>query len=83
MRELTPEILIELGYERSTWEDDDGDEVVNWDNGILKLFEDNGDNTSYSFAQRTREDGSFKSGWSIKTDEQLLLLEKALTGKIK
>ena len=82
MKNLTYDILIELGYKKEVQEDYDGEEYTTWyKNGII-LYENRWSNKpSFNFANNTREDGSFKSGWSIKTDDQLQLLEKALTGK--
>ena len=82
MRNLNHDILIELGYIKEIQEDYDGEEYTTWYKNGIMLFEDSWSTTpNFSFASRTREDGSFKSGWSIKTDEQLQLLEKALTGE--
>ena len=83
MRNLSPDVLLDLGYSRESWKDEDEEEVVNWSKDGLTLFEDQWSNPKdYLFAGRTREDGSFKSGWIIKTDEQLISLQNSLSGKI-
>jgi hypothetical protein len=83
MRKLNKEVLIELGYESETWQDDDNEDVVTWYKNGITLFEDQWSREpSYNFAGRTREDGSFKSGWLIKTDEQLKMLENVLSGDV-
>lgn len=80
---LTEEQLLQLGYKKETWESDDSEEVVTWYNHGITLHEDSWKNPiSYNFAGRTREDGTFKSGWVIKTVEQLKALENVLAGKI-
>jgi len=83
MKNLSQKILLDLGYTKESWEDDNGEEVITWYNHGITLFEDQWSNPiSYNFAGRTREDGSFKSGWVIKTEEQLVALQNVLSGKI-
>jgi len=94
MRKLTKEILIELGYKPYTWEidsimfDTELDEWVHekettWTKNGLTIHQNMySTEPDFSFADRVRDDGSFKSGWVIKTDEQLKLLEKALINNI-
>lgn len=40
MNDLNQEILIELGYKKDTWKDDDNDLVVTWFKDGILLFED-------------------------------------------
>jgi len=72
---LTSDFLTQVGFEREVWQNG----VITWYKQGITIFEES---DSFMFATRTIEDGSFKSGYSIKTDTQLINLYFSLTDKI-
>lgn len=76
---LTEKILKDLGFIREKRIDDDDEAYFVWYKDF-DLFED-WEGKSFSFATLTREDGSFKSGYTIADEQQLKDLYKALTRK--
>lgn len=83
---LTQKILKGFGFDQEISEDDDGDEIKYWYKNGVSIHEDswwikNGvsiykegevePQITFAFATNLRSDGSFKSGFSVKTDTQL------------
>lgn len=79
---LTTEFLTTRGFNRDE-RDCDGDKTITWvnDSGIT-IYEDEWDKENpFSFAVYIKGDGSFKSGYTIKTEEQLNNLNFSLSGR--
>ena len=80
--ELSSTLLLQLGFERNEQEDEDEEIFVTWHFDGIELHQDMySEKESFSFATRTREDGSFKSGYSISTECQLENLYYSLTNR--
>ena len=78
--DLTIEKLTEYGFKMEENTDSDGEAYTTWSNDHLTLFETN--KNHFCFCDNRREDGSFKSGFTISTDSQLENLFYSLTNKL-
>lgn len=82
---LTTEFLLTRGFERSEKVDYGSDKTITWiNNSGITIYEEeypSDERYPFSFAVYVKGDGSFKSGYSIKTEEQLNNLNFSLTGR--
>lgn len=77
---LTEEWLKKFGFERSEVEDRDGDKFVWWIKEGISIYDETEYNGGYLYVTYIKGDGSFKSGFQIKTVHRLQNLYQSLTG---
>jgi len=77
---ITTSILEQLGFILEECENDDNEIIKIWHKDGVSLHQDNWSD-DFLFATYHREDGSFKSGFSIETIEQLNYLFLAFKRK--
>ncbi len=80
MAKLTEKILKKRGFilDRKGNKDEDLDAL--WYKDGITIYQ-NLWSENFSFATRTTEDGEFKSGYSVDTEERLEELFKGITGQ--
>lgn len=76
---ITREELEDLGFENWQERDDKYDVDGLWTNKHGITIHEGWKGESFSFATRTREDGSFKAGYNIESKQHLENIVKAIT----
>tara|TARA_R110000772_G_scaffold74129_2_gene161592 strand:+ start:2164 stop:2421 length:258 start_codon:yes stop_codon:yes gene_type:complete len=75
---LTTKFLEDSNFRLESYTDSYGDESREWFRDGVTIYEDD---DSFSFATLTRSDGSFKSGFLVKTDQQVKNIYCSITNK--